>query len=118
MYETHGDILAVLNEGNGPSWQVTLLDALTHFQTAVPLHTSFNPHDSVYTQMTAGDFVGNNLDDLLVFYASTTPQGQAQWGLKVLAAADPKTEAPPSEGPELGLPGGLAVAVVLDPEPS
>ncbi len=100
MYETPGDILAVLNEGNGPVWQVTLFDLLTNFNTVVPLHTSFNPYGSVYTQMTTGNFVGNNLDDLLVFYASTH-QDEAQWGLKVLAAADPKTEAPPTEGPEL-----------------
>ena len=100
MYETPGDILAVLNEGSGPVWQVTLLDLLSNFSAVVPLHTSFNPYGSPYTRIATGDFVGNNLDDLLVFYASVDGS-QAKWGLKALAAANPITEAPPTEGPEL-----------------
>ena len=99
MFETVSDTLAVLNEGNGPDWQLTLIDPLTKFSNQTELTTRFRPYGTVFTQVALGNFLGNNLDDPLVFYVSLDRQ-QVEWGMRAIVAADPKNEGTPTVGPE------------------
>ncbi len=99
LFASKADVLAALTEGNGPVWQISLVDLQSNFSYQGALTASFAPHGTVYTQIATGDFLGNNLDDLLVFYCSHDSQ-KVDWGLKALAAVDPAKEAAPQQGPE------------------
>ena len=101
MFETKSDVIAILNEGDGPSWQLSLIDPLTGWDTAVQLHSSFRPQGQVFTQVVMGEFLDGKLDDPLVSYCSVVGSSGCQWGMKVFTAGqDPTQEGPPVEGPE------------------
>jgi hypothetical protein len=98
MFATKSNIVATLSPQTS-SWIVTIADPLTAFNSSVTLASAFQPHGAVFTQILMGDFLGNRLDEPLAFYASDS--ALADWGLKVLYPSDSKTEATPSQGPEL-----------------
>jgi hypothetical protein len=101
MFQTKSDVIAVLNEGGGPSWQLSLIDPLTGWDTAVTVHSTFRPQGQVFTQVVMGKFLANKLDDPLVAYCSVVGQNGCQWGMKVFTAGQDLTqEGPPVEGPE------------------
>jgi len=116
MYNTKSDIIAALSavdNGAFPDWSFTLLDPLTGFHYATQLNSKFIPYHTVLTHVVMGDFNGDELADPLVFYFSVRANGNdARWGMKVLTAANPKTEGPPTEGPELYGDGGTGLAPV------
>jgi hypothetical protein len=109
MFQTKSDVIAILNEGDGPSWQLSLIDPLTGWDTAVTLHSSFRPQGQVFTQVVMGKFLDNKLDDPLVSYCSVVGASGCQWGMKVFTAGQDLTqEGPPVEGPEFYSPSNPA----------
>ena len=103
MFATKSDVVAILNEGDGPAWQTLFVDPLSRWDASLTLTSRFAPHDNLQTQLVMGDFLGNKLADPFVLYLSWAQNGKAEWGMRALAAdpASNTTEAPPIMGPEL-----------------
>jgi hypothetical protein len=113
MYNTKSDLVALVNaiDDGAPRWSFTLYDPLTKFTYNGTMTSAVGVYGTVSTQVVMGDFNGDGLADPLIFYSSVdTPHG-TQWGMRILTAADPKTEGAPVEGPELhsGVPDKLPV---------
>ncbi len=108
MYNIKADTVALLNAGDNcdqpPAlgshvWLLTLADS-TGIESSHVLQSRLQPHGTVYTQVVMGDFNGDGLADPLVFYASVDG-GAAEWGMRAMTAADPKTRGSLSIGPEM-----------------
>ena len=88
MFNTTNDTVAIIAPVE-TYFRLTFLDNRSGWNTAVSLTNNFQPGGTVNVQVAMGNFTGTGYAATLAYYSSST---SINWGMRVVAAADPNNE--------------------------